>query len=228
MITIILFYVASFFISFFLCIPIGPVNIEIFQTALKKLYPQAVWIAIGAALVDAIWATCAFFGISPFLSSRYLEASFLVFTAFITGVLGILALKDAHFVEKKEEELVSKIRRKRWAFLKGFTMMLVNPLGIVSWMIALSFLRKARVYIPLELRFEIIFFIVVGVGALAYFLLIIFITNKMKAIFNTQRTSRVIKVLGYILLGFSLYFLYNSIKLFFFNSQPFYISNFVA
>jgi hypothetical protein len=95
-------------------------------------------------------------------------------------------------------------------------------------MIALSFLRKARVYIPLELKFEIIFFIVVGVGALAYFLLIICITNKMKAIFNTQRTSRVIKVLGYILLGFSLYFLYYSIKLFFFDGEPFYISNFVA
>lgn len=228
MISIILFYVACFFISFSLCIPIGPVNIEIFHTALKKHHPQAVCIALGAALVDSIWAVCAFFGISPFLSSRYTEAAFFLFTAVVTGILGILAFKDARFIEKKEEELVSKIRKKkRWAFLKGFSMMIVNPLGIVSWMIALSFLRRAKLYMPMELNYEIIFFFVVLAGAFSYFLLIIFITHKMKTIFNTQRTSKIIKVLGYTLLVFSLYFLYISVKLFFFNGESFYINHFV-
>ncbi len=220
MTAILIFYIACFFLSFFLCIPIGPVNIEIFQAALKKQYIQAFCIALGAALVDAVWATCAFFGISPFLSSRYMEASFLLFTAIITFILGAIALKDARFIEKKEEELVSKIRiKKRWAFLKGLTMVLVNPLGIVSWMIALSFLRRAQIYIPMELRYEAIFFVVVFIGATSYFSLIIFITNKMKEIFNPQRTSKVIKVLGYLLVSFSMYFLYNSIKLFFFSAN---------
>ena len=220
MIAILIFYIACFFISFFLCIPIGPVNIEIFQHALKKEYVQAFFIAMGAALIDAVWATCAFFGISPFLSSRYMEASFLLFTAIITFILGIVALKDAKFIEKKEEEIVTKLKlKKRWAFLKGLTMVLVNPLGIVSWMIALSFLRRAKIYIPMEFRYEVIFFVVVFLGATGYFSLIIFITNKMKAIFNPKRTCTVIKVLGYILLSFSMYFLFNSMKLFFFSAE---------
>jgi threonine/homoserine/homoserine lactone efflux protein len=185
------------------------------------LYPQAISIAVGAAMGDAFWACLAFFGISPFISSRYMEAAFFVFTAIITGILGIFALKDAKFLEKKEEGIVTKIRRKRWAILKGLTMVLVNPLGIVSWMISLSFLRKIKVFIPLELKYEIIFFIVVILGASTYFFLIIFITSRMKKVFNPERTTKVIKLLGYLLIIFSAYFLYNAIKLFFFNGQSY-------
>ena len=219
--SIIFFYISCFFISFFLCIPIGPVNIEIFQTSLKRLFPQAISIAVGAAIGDAIWAWCAFFGISPFLHNRNMEAAFFVFTSIITAVLGILALKDARFIEKTEEQIIvkTKIRRKRWAFLKGLTMVLVNPLGIVSWMVSLSFLRKINIYIPLTLNYEILFFLVVIMGASTYFLVIITITSKMKKVFNIERTHKIIKFLGYLLIIFSLYFMFNAIKLFFFNGQ---------
>ncbi|MCK4837049.1 MAG: LysE family transporter, partial [Candidatus Aminicenantes bacterium] len=108
--SIIFFYISCFFISFLSCIPIGPVNIEIFQTTLKRLYPQAVSIAVGAAIGDGIWASCAFFGISPFLSSRYMEAAFFVFTSIITASLGILAIKDSRFIEKTEEQIIIKTK----------------------------------------------------------------------------------------------------------------------
>lgn len=216
---IIFFYIACYFISFFLCIPIGPVNLEVFHTALKKHYPQAISVAIGGALGDSVWATCAFFGISPFASSPNMEAAFFLFTAIITAGLGIVALKDSRFVEKTEECLAAPIkrRRKRWAFFKGLSLVLVNPLGIVSWMICLQFLRKNKIFIPMQLNYEIIFFIVVTIGAATYFLLIVLITNKMKNIFNPQRTRKITRGLGYLLLTFSAYFLFYAIKTFFFN-----------
>jgi threonine/homoserine/homoserine lactone efflux protein len=222
--SIIFFYIASYFISIFLCIPIGPVNIEVFHTALKRLRAQAMAIAAGAALGDAVWALCAFFGISPFLKNRTLEGVFFIITAVITAVLGILALKDAHLVEKKEEEIVTKykLRRKRWAALKGLSMVLVNPLGIVSWMVSLSFLRKIKLYIPLELKYEVGFFLVVILGAMSYFLLIITITSKWKKVFNPERAHKIIRFLGYLLIVFSAYFLYNAVKLLLFNG-PSYI-----
>jgi threonine/homoserine/homoserine lactone efflux protein len=216
---IIFFYIACYFISFFLCIPIGPVNLEVFHTSLKKHFPQAISIAIGGALGDSVWATCAFFGISPFANSPNMEAAFFLFTAIITAGLGIVALKDSRFVEKTEECFAAKVKRKRkrWALLKGFSLVLVNPLGIVSWMICLQFLRKNKIFIPMELNYEIIFFIVVTVGAASYFLLIVLITNKMKNIFNPQRTRKITRGLGYLLLTFSAYFLFYAIKAFFFN-----------
>lgn len=217
MLSIIIFYLACFWIAFLLGIPIGPVNLEIFHDAVQKRYATAISVAIGAAFGDACWAMLAFFGISPFTSSPKLEATFFLFTAIITFILGMIALKDSRFIQEKEEHLVTKIKRKRWALLKGLMMVLVNPLGIVSWMICLQFLRKNQIFIPMETRYEILFFIVVALGASSYFLLVVFITNKMKEIFNPRRACRVTRCLGYLLLVFSLYFLFYAIKAFFFN-----------
>lgn len=222
MTSILLFYTAVYFIAIILCIPIGPVNLEIFHTALKKQHVHAVAIAVGAAGGDAFWAMLAFFGISPFASSRYLEAAFFLFTAIITGVLGLLALKDSKikFVEKKEERITQIIRkRKRWSLLKGLGMVLLNPLGIVSWMICLQFLRKNNIFIPMKINYEIAFFLVVVAGASTYFLLIIFITHKMKRFFNPERTGKIVRGLGYVLLAFSVYFIFYTIKAFFFNNH---------
>ena len=219
MASIILFYVSCFWISFVLCIPLGPVNLEVFHTALKKHYPQAIAIAVGGAFGDAVWATVAFFGVSPFTHSPRMEALFLLGTAVVTFALGVFALKDSKFIEKKEEKVVTRIRRKRWAFLKGLTMVLVNPLGIASWMICLQFLRKTGTYIPMELRYEILFYVVVTMGAACYFLLIIFITNKMKHVFNPQRIRKITRGLGFLLVGLSIYFLYSAARALFFNSR---------
>jgi len=219
--SIIFFYISCFWISFLLGIPIGPVNLEIFHTALKKHHAQAISIAIGAALGDAVWATCAFFGISPFSSSRTLESIFLFFTAVITFILGIIALKNSKFLAHQREVVFKKIMRKRWALLKGLSLVLVNPLGVISWMIGLQFLKKNRIFIPMELRYEIIFYVVVTLGAASYFLLVVFITNKMKNVFNPQRTRRITRVLGYVLLTFSVYFLYIAVKTYFFNGNGF-------
>jgi len=217
-----LFYLGCFFTSFLLCIPIGPVNLEVFQSAIKKHHAQALSVALGASLGDATWAMAAFFGISPFLKNGYnilIEGIFLLITAIITFILGLLSLKDAHLlekIEKKEEALAEKIKRKRWAFAKGLAMVMINPLGIASWMIALSFMKKLKIYIPLTLTHEIFFLITVLAGAFAYFTLIVLITNKMKAIFSPERTGKIIKILGYVLILFSLYFLFFAVKTLFF------------
>ncbi len=204
-----------------MCIPIGPVNLEIFHNSVKKHYPQAISTAVGASFGDSIWALTAFLGMSPFVSSRYTEAAFLTFAAVITFILGVVTLKETKYIEKKEKELITKIKRKkkRWAILKGLTIVLINPLPIISWMIALSILRKFKVYIPSKLNYEAIFLMVVVAGSFSYFLLIIFITNRMKKFFNHTRTTKIIRVLGYLFIGFSFYFLYYAIKLFFFNGR---------
>ena len=216
---IIFFYISVYWIGVVNCIPIGPVNLEIFHTSLKKQFPQALAVAAGGAIGDACWALLAFFGISPFSRSLTMEAIFFLVTSAVTGVLGFIILRDSKFVARKEEVIVVKIRRKRWAFLKGLSLVLVNPLGIVTWMVLLQFLRKINIYIPLELKYEIIFFVVVALGAASYFSLIVLITNKMKRFFNPCRTAKITKFLGYALFVLSAYFIFNAIKVFFFNSS---------
>ncbi len=215
-----MFYLAVFFASGLLCIPIGPVNIEIFNTALKKHYPQAICIAAGAALGDGVWGLCGLFGITPFTSNPVAEGSFMLGTAIITAVLGIISLKDSRkLVQDNDTPIVVKIRRKRWSLLKGLTMVLVNPLGIVSWMLVLSFLRQQKLLNPPGMNYTIAFFITVTCGALAYFITVIFVTRKMKRIITPERQKKITFYLGYLLIVISGYFIYKAISVFFFDGS---------
>lgn len=214
-----LFYISCFFIAFFSKIPVGPVNLEVLHCSVKRYHPQALSVAFGAALGDGIWVSLAFVGISPFIQNRYLEAIFLLATAIITFIMGYSALKNSHFIEKAEEEIVRKIRKKRWAFLKGLTLILINPLVLLTWMISLSFLRKSKVYIPIELNHKVLLFFVVAAGTISYFSLVVLITKKIKSIFNERRTKKITRILAYLLIACSLYFLFFSIKLFLFKGD---------
>ncbi len=202
--------------GFALCIMPGPVAIEVFHHAIKKQNIHALSIGFGAAIGDGVWAMVAFYGITPFLKngqSNSLEGIFLLAAAAVTFTIGFLALKDAGLykkVEKKEEEIAKRVKRKRkrWSVLKGLTMVLVNPLGIGSWIIVLSFLKKTRAYIPLHLTYIVIFLGFVMLGAFSYSVLMVIITNRVKSLFNPKKIARIIRVLGYLLILFGLYFLF--------------------
>lgn len=221
-----LFYLIIYFIGFALCVMPGPVAIEVFHHALKRQNKHALSIGIGAGIGDGVWAIVAFFGITPFLKNgqgNHLEAIFLLVATVITFIIGTLAIKNSRFVqkvEKTEEHIAEKVKRKRkrWSFLKGITLMLVNPLGIGSWMIVLSFLKKIKIYIPLTLTYEILFFVAVVLGAFSYSVLIVAITNRIKGLFDPEKTAKTVKILGYLLIAFSIYFLFHSIRAFFFSA----------
>ncbi|UCH97390.1 MAG: LysE family transporter [Candidatus Aminicenantes bacterium] len=223
MLSIVLFYLIIYLTGFALCVMPGPVAIEIFHHALKKQNKHALSTGLGAGIGDGVWAMVAFFGITPFLKNgqgNHLEGVFLFIAAAITFIIGILATKDTHLferVEKKEEAIAEKVtrKRKRWSFLKGITLMLVNPLGIGSWMIVLSFLKKVKVYIPLMLTYEILFFAAVVLGAFSYSVVIVGITKRIKPMFDHEKTAKIVKILGYLLIVFSIYFLFHSIRAFF-------------
>ncbi len=221
MAAIILFYLAVYLTSFAFCIMPGPVALEVIHHALKKQSKHALAVGAGAVVVDALWAMVAFFGITPFLKNgqgNQPEGFFLLAAAFVTFTVGAMTLKNSGFyqkVEKKEEEIIQKVvkpKRKRWSFLKGFTMMMVNPLGIGSWVIVLSFLKKVKIYIPLTLTYEILFMVFVMAGAFSYILLIVSVTNRVQALFTPKKTAKIIRILGYTLIAFSVYFLFFSIR----------------
>jgi len=217
---ILLFYAVSYVIGFALCLVPGPVAIEVFHHAVKRQSVHALSVGLGAAVGDAWWAIVVFYGLTPFLKNDHgnsLEGFFLLAAAVITFIIGYFALKDARFVKKvlrKEEGIVRMVKqkRKRWSVIKGLTMVLVNPLCIGTWVIVLSFLRKAKIHIPLELSYTVFFALAVMLGAFSYTVLVVVITNRFKPLFNPGRTAKVIKVLGYVLILFAIYFLFYAVR----------------
>jgi threonine/homoserine/homoserine lactone efflux protein len=222
MLNIILFYVFAYLTGFWLCIMPGPIAIEIFHHAIKKEKAHALSVGLGAAMGDAIWAMVAFYGITPFLKNgnngNVMESIFLLVAAVVTFALGVVALRDKAMVKKvgeKEERIATKVKRKRWFVVKGLMMVMVNPLGIGSWVIVLAMLKKAKIYIPLNLGLEVGFYTCVMLGAFSYSLLMVSLTNRFEALFKPERTAKIIRVLGFMLIGFSIYFLFFSTKAFF-------------
>lgn len=223
MLSIALFYLIAFLMGFALCIMPGPVGIEVLQHTLKRQNSHALSVGLGAGVGDALWALVAFYGITPFLKNgqgNHLEGIFLLVAALVTFVIGIISIKDSRFTLKvgaKTETVAKKVvrKRKRWSFLKGFTLIMVNPLGIGSWMIVLSFLKKTKIYIPLTLTYEIFFFVAVLIGAFGYSIFMITVASRIKPLFEPERTAKIIKFLGYLLVTFSVYFLFHSLRAFF-------------
>lgn len=219
-----LFYATAYLIGFALCIIPGPVAIEVFHHAIKKQNVHALSIGFGAAVGDAVWAMVVFYGITPFLKNgqgNTLEGIFLLAAAVVTFVIGYVALKDARILKKvlhPEADIARlvKRKRKRWSVLKGLTMVLVNPLCVGTWVIVLSFLKKAKVYIPHDLSYIIFFVGAVMLGAFSYTILMVVITNRFKPLFDPGKTAKIIKVLGYVLILFAFYFLFYSIRALFF------------
>lgn len=224
---IILFYVVAFFTGFGLCIMPGPIAIEVFHHAVKRENAHALFMGLGAALGDAIWAMVAFYGITPFLKNgngenNHLESYFLIVAALVTFIIGFLALKDGKMMKKVgereemlEEIVIKKLPKSGWSILKGVMMVMVNPLGIGSWVIVLALLKKAHIYIPLIWGYEAVFYIAVMMGAFAYSVLMVLLTRRFEALFKPERTAKIIKTLGYMLIGFSVYFLFFAIRGFF-------------
>ena len=63
-----------------------------------------------------------------------------------------------------------------------------------------------------KIDYEIIFMGVVMVGAFSYSILMVVITNRAKKLFTPETTSRIIKILGYLLIVFSIYFLFYALR----------------
>lgn len=221
--TIALFYLVAYGMGFALCIMPGPVAIEVFHHALKKQNKHALAIGLGAGVGDGVWALVAFYGITPFLKNgtdngNQMEGIFLLAAAIITFIIGMLGLKDAKIferVEKKEEQLAEKVKRKRFSFLKGLMMVMVNPLGIGSWMIVLSFFKKVNIYIPLDQSYVFFFFWAVVLGAFTYSGVMVLITRRIEPLFTKEKTAQITRALSYLLIAFSVYFLFYAINAFF-------------
>ena len=225
MINIILFYIVAFFTGFGLCIMPGPIAIDVFHHAVKRENAHALYVGLGAAIGDAIWAMVAFYGITPFMKNdngpnNHLESYFLIAAALVTFIIGALALKDGAMMKKvgeKEEYLLKKLPKSGWSILKGLTMVMVNPLGIGSWVIVLALLKKAQIYIPLSIGYIVLFLVVVMLGAFSYSVLMVLLTRRFEALFKPERTAKIIRTLGFMLIGFSVYFLFFAIRAFFVN-----------
>jgi threonine/homoserine/homoserine lactone efflux protein len=141
---VILAAVAGFLCALiFASIPVGPINLTILNEGAQRGFPWAVFIGLGAAVMDAIYCAISFTGMSQFLdhgfAKAFMQVMSFVFLLFL-GFKFLLAqsVKVPTKLDSASEKLEARLGQKihpHSAFATGFVRVLANLGVLVAWVV---------------------------------------------------------------------------------------------
>ena len=153
----------GFIPSFLSGLPLGPINVWVIQTTLKKNLRSGLSGSMGASLIEMCAAFLALN--STILLARILEdnpwfsiAAFAIFVA-----IGFFFIFTPNKPNTNDPENNSKFAGGG-AFIRGAGMALLNPLILPFWVITLSYLHSdQQIQLSSGLQMSLIAFFLVGV-----------------------------------------------------------------
>ena len=104
-------FVVGFFIGFLMCIPIGPINVWVINTKIKKGSLNAMSIALGGSLMDFIYFFIIMSGLSFIEFNESTVQTLKTFGIIMIFALGIKELfsKNIDSSEFKKEKEIHKL-----------------------------------------------------------------------------------------------------------------------
>jgi threonine/homoserine/homoserine lactone efflux protein len=129
----------------FASIPVGPINLTILNEGARRGFRWALFIGLGASVMDAIYCTISFTGLSQFLDIRLVKASMQVLSFVFLLFLGFKFLlaptvKVHTTLDSASEKLEARLEQKihpHSAFATGFVRVMAN-LGVLAAWVGLS------------------------------------------------------------------------------------------
>lgn len=142
-------FLYSIAFSFVISIPIGGVNMAVFQATLNDSRRAGYMIGFGAILAEAIYCAVPMFGLTPFLERLgVMDYLYFLFIPVLVG-MGVVTIYKAQQEVNRDrvkdviEPGVRTHHRSMWGyFVYGFFLCASNPMTFVFWIQAVVFLRK--------------------------------------------------------------------------------------
>lgn len=114
-----------------LAAPIGPINVEIVQRALRYGFRNGWMIGLGALTADTIYCTIVVSGFTPIADKPALRVPLFAAGAAMLAYVGVRSIQAALSGRVNEEVDAPKGHR---SFVIGFMMAAFNPMSIVYWL----------------------------------------------------------------------------------------------
>ncbi len=196
----------------------GPIAALVLTRGLAGRVRSAAMVALGGAIVEALYACFAFWGFSTFLK-RYplIEPISRGVAAVILAVLGIMLLRG--MTEKAPapagDEQAAALSEWR-SFVLGASICALNPTLIATWTAVVTMLHGGG-WIDLEGRQALPFGVGVLAGIVGWFLTLLAIIRRYRERFSTAAVGRVVRVIGAALLVLSSWFAFRFVRYF---SEP--------
>lgn len=198
----------GFVFGFVASMPVlGPVSLLVFERGLKDRVRSGVYLALGSALAESVYAYLAFWGFSELLDVHsWIEPISRGLAAVLLTALGLrFALKGA---DKEAAELKPDphIGNKRSFFL-GFTITALNPTLIATWGAGVTALHSTDL-IRFDSHGALPFSIGVCLGICAWFVVLLLLLSRFRGRFRRSTLDVMIRVMGGLLTLLGLFFAY--------------------
>jgi threonine/homoserine/homoserine lactone efflux protein len=201
-----LLVLSVFFMGFVEAVPIGATQLEIARRSLNGYLSSALMIVVGSVLSDAMYGVIAFWGVAPFLRDNTVLASFWIFGAAASALLGIWAVREGRSHHVATDRSMRLLKKHNLAFLTGFSLAITNPFMIAYWLIGASFLRKAGILQSFQLSDTILLLTAGSLGIASYLVVLAMTVYKVKKFFSDQAIRQITLVFGVVLLILAAYF----------------------
>ena len=119
-------------------LPPATINISVLQLAIRDLRKTALWLAIGAAIIDLLY-TILSLEISELLETQdWLTANFQLISASVFIVLGVASILAS------SQKANTKVRFKfiESGFIRGVLLGIFNPLVMPFWLAITTYLKS--------------------------------------------------------------------------------------
>ncbi len=188
-------FLISFGISLLGTIPPATINITVMQLSLKRRAKSAIFLSIGAAILDTMYAGLAV-KIQTFLSEQIeITNYFYLIAALVLIVLGIVSLKTKPAnveVEIKDDQKVG--------FMKGVILGALNPLAMPFWLGVTTYLQLQGLIDLVGINY---WSYILGVffGEITLLIIIIKVGSRFQSVATNRTIVNVIPGIAFILLG---------------------------
>jgi putative LysE/RhtB family amino acid efflux pump len=127
----------------FASIPVGPINLTILNEGAQRGFRWAIFIGLGAAVMDAIYCAISFTGLSEFFDHGFVKAFMQVMSFVFLLFLGFKFLLAQNVnvrikLDTASEKLEARIEQKihpHSAFATGFIRVAANLGVLVAWVV---------------------------------------------------------------------------------------------
>lgn len=204
-------FIVCFFIGFVMCMPVGPINVWVMNTYLKKSRSHALSLAAGGVTMDFCYFMIILTGLSVLEFSQEVNLALKALGITLIFVMGVKEFFTTPQIDKKDDVKVTR-KNQIGYFTLGAFLYISNPTLIVTMSAIGAFLKSLELYEFTQLN---IFLSSLGlsVGAFVWFFTLTQIVGKFEKVIREKYLVTFNKVSGALMVIFSVVMAYKLIKM---------------
>jgi threonine/homoserine/homoserine lactone efflux protein len=177
----------------------GPVAVIVFGRGIEDRGRSGLYIAIGSAVAESVYAYLAFWGFSAFLTKyKWIEVVSTAAAATILSGLGLRFMFRKPPAERPPDDGKRHVGKKR-NFTLGFLLTALNPTLIATWTAAVTTVYSLQI-VDFDESGALPFSLGAATGIVTWFATLLYLLKRFRARVSPVVLDKVVRVMGGFLL----------------------------